>query len=268
MNYQQDFKQIIKLYTVNGNFDAPLYHCQQDSVHLPCNYYCSLVVCGQTYSTAIAHPSKNCAESEAARLACKQLNLLPQSYVDNNTSSSPFITDNQYDCVYTQPHNDQSGKFVAKSANSKQPIYNRTKPYQTTNLKQMDFSGHKKSSFPQDKFIGRMDTITSSKSKQNPNIKELRYYLKTLPVDPTLKAEGATPIQVSSIYDVWKYMHGEVLANAIKSFAAFVAQEENVKFPAYKCEKTNQKLQGLNLYRGECHLKDQVFESLGMLQCQ
>ena len=251
MNYQQDFKQLLKLYTVNGNFDAPLYHCQQDSVQLPCNYYCSLVVCGQTYSTTYAHPSKNLAESEAAKLACEQLNLLSTVYRSGNPPSSSFVTDNHYDSVYAQHRQYNASNMFTKTGQQNQySNNNRTTPYSTP----QKFSQRNNASEIHD---------TPVNSKKNPNTQELRYRLKTLPVDTSLKVMESSPIPVSSINDVWKYMHGDVLANAMKSIAAFVAQEENIRFPIYKSEKMDKKLQGISLYMGECILKDQVFQSLG-----
>ena len=256
MSYQQDFKQLLQLYTINGNLDAPLYHCQQDSVQLPCNYYCSLVVCGQTYSTTYAYQSKGIAESKAAKLACEQLNLLPD-YTSDNQSSPSFVSDNQYDNFYTQKSQNEPYAANAVAHKAVQPKQysnnNRTNPYttpqkfkQTNNASSSD----------------NLDTPVKSK-QQNPNIQKLRYKLKSLPVDTSLKVVDSSPIPVSSINDVWKYMHGDVLANAMKSIAAFVAQEENIRLPRYESEKLDRTIQGTNVYKGQCTLKDQVFQSLG-----
>ena len=258
----QDYRQVLKSYTTNANLDAPLYHCQQDSISLPCNYYCSLVVCGRTFSTVNAYPSKNSAESQAAELACKHLNLIATNNFANNM---PFLSDNFYDGAYStepQQNHNNFGVYNAQPSVHKQS-YNRSSPYPPNILnKNTNPSKNLPYNNKNSTFVG---SYMPKQPKQNANasVRELRHYLKNLPVDTTTKVTDTSPIPVGSIADVWKYMHGEVLANFLKSFLALVYREEHVQPPVYTKRKIEEKLQHMNLYQGECQFKGQTFSSIG-----
>lgn len=71
-----DYKKLILEYTKRSNSELPLYHFQQDSKYLPCNFYCSLLVCGRSFSTHNAFSTKDEAEYEVNRQACYELSLI------------------------------------------------------------------------------------------------------------------------------------------------------------------------------------------------
>ncbi|XP_066922391.1 uncharacterized protein [Clytia hemisphaerica] len=302
MSSTQNYRALVEFHSMNKNYAPPMYHLQQDSMELPCNYFCSLVVCDKTFSTSQAFPSPDAAETEAAKLACREFQLLESQPPINQKS---FVQDEDYDKYYQQQKGNNDF-FQGNGFHNEQRGYHRDKPryepYQNKQIRTKSFDNqvnHKPKSKiqQQNKSQYQIDSATKSKSQvhhkspsqpyqrnddyqqsnqpqpthqkqaqQKPEKKvypDLRHRLKTLPVDSSLAIYHSDPIKVSTIGEVWKYMHGDVLANAFKTILTMVAQEEKTEaLPRWSHTQIEERVNNHNLYAGECTFKNQTFKSI------
>jgi Double-stranded RNA binding motif. len=226
---KEDYCSLIEQHSTNRNFDKPVYHFQQDAVHLPCNYYCSLIVCGEAFSTDSAHPSKKLAQNEAAMIACQDLGLLKNKTF---TEDQSFYPDKIYDKFYENSESFLQNSIASKMQKKPAPDY-----YQQKQSK----SPHR----------GPRKNI------------ELKDYLKNLQADLNLKITEPTTLNVSSIEEIWKYMHGDVLAASFKYLLHIFAQDEQVQPGRF--ETQNVKNNAKRFFKTVLTFKNQTFESLGNL---
>ena len=292
MNSTQNYRALVEFHSMNQNYAPPMYHLQQDSMELPCNYYCSLVVCGKTFSTAQAFPSPDAAEAEAAKLACQEFRLLPSQPSINQNS---FVQDDDYDQFYKQKGNNDffQGNGFHKQGHQRdkprhEPYQNRQsrtpnkKPFENNprnKFQQQNNTQHQRNPRQQTKSQVTQSPRQSQQqnntqpphqkqAQQKPEKKtypELRHRLKTLSVDTSLAVYHSDPIKVSTMEEVWKYMHGDVLANAFKTILTMVAQEEKDEaLPRWSHTKLEEHVKNHHLFAGECTYKNQTFKSIGM----
>ena len=232
---ENDYCSLVEQHSQTRNLDQPVYHFQQDTIHTPCNYYCSLIGCGGAFSTESAYPTKKLAQNEAAKIACQELGLIESKTF---TEDPEFSTDKNYDQFY------DSGGFLETPIQSKIKEKSKQGNYSADNSQQ-NIKNKK---------------LTNNGQRRNVLIK---HCLKHLPTDFTFKTtKHGTTVNISSIAEVLRYMHGDVLAASFKSLIHAFSQDEKVR-PA-KLESQYYKCDEHRIFKTVCTFKGQKFESLGM----
>lgn len=228
----RSYKDIINDHAMESNFEPPLYHCQQDSIKLPCKYYCSLLVCGKTFSIATPYATIQIAEMQAAKLACEKLNLI--SFEEIHHLDRGFYTDNDFNESYTVQRHPYEPKLSATS--SHQSVYSVP-----TNSKKPKMTRDPRSAT------------------------EIAQYLQTLPTYLETY-DDKSKITVSSIEEIWRYMHGDVLAAAFKSLLHLYCQLEQCFLPKYSSYEVKDTANEMVLHNSSVVYKGQTFNSAGPMQ--
>lgn len=286
-----EYKQLIFKYAQEANSSSPLYHYQQDSKYIPCNYYCSLIVCGRSFSSQYAYGTKSEAEHEVDKQACLELNLLNLPQSNNFNQTDPYSTQsgmmsymehknvstNQtpgYDRIFAEdqmvmfPNNSQPISNVNKTQNSNFHVVERGATNALLpNLYNSFIPAGSRANVTAQQPVGKREWNNSFKKDNNdkpPKLQKSMFHsLSNSETKTPIGQSTNEPIPVSTAEDVWKYLTDNVLASSFKSFLHGFAQHEKCTHPKYEvfsaCEN------GITGFRGKVSFKDREFNSLGKI---
>ena len=94
MEVVKNEKQLVNEHCQREKLPNPNYICTPDQEKTPNGFFCTLTVNGQTFCTSNWQKSKKNAELEAAKLACKKLNIV-QTKSDKTPAAKNVINEDE-----------------------------------------------------------------------------------------------------------------------------------------------------------------------------